>query len=251
MARRARTNPLEARLLAARVPPGTPAGGQWVERPHEESDIDLDAGATTTVIEPLADGGATPADRTTDLPEPPMAEPTPDPATPSLGRRLLRRLTTPKLDRYREEVRGTAKAGKRDPNWHETWSGKNLPHDQQVSNAESSYTHPPFPRTAEQAAAFWMNVPIPDHVVDVAAEHCPKGTHPEIVRHLVRVSALAHTASLGHMSEPEARKVYRLGIPFPDGSVFRPKDALRWWGVEDAHRYMRLTDRSMTPWLRG
>jgi hypothetical protein len=180
-----------------------------------------------------------------------MAEPTPDPATPSLGRRLLRRLTTPKLDRYREEVRGTAKAGKRDPNWHETWSGKSLTHDQQVSNAESSYTHPPFPRTAEQAAAFWMNVPIPDHVVDVAAEHCPKGTHPEIVRHLVRVSALVHTASLGHMPEPEARKVYRLGIPFPDGSVFRPKDALRWWGVENAHRYMELTDRSMTPWLRG
>ena len=70
-----------------------------------------------------------------------------------------------------------------------------------------------------------------------------------MVRTLCRVSALLHTAAGPVISDTEGRRIYQLAIPFPDGSVFRPKDALRWWGVEEAHRRWELTPTTYTPWL--
>lgn len=247
MVRRPRTSPLEARLLHARVPPGTPAGGQWAEKMHEEARVILGAAPSATVGTPPADGGVGSVGRTTDQ-ETSMSDPAPP--DPGFGQRLLRRLTTSKLDRYRDEVKGSPKDGRKfDPNWHVDWGGT-VTQDEINAMQEGTWTHPPYPRSARAMAYFWMNVPVPDEVVDCAAEHCPKGTHPEVVRTLCRVSALVRTASRPPMAgTPEARRVYQLAVPFPDGSVFRPMDALRWWGVEEAHSRNRLTPTTYTPWL--
>ena len=178
-----------------------------------------------------------------------MPDPTPVASEPGLGQKLWRRLTTSKLDRYRAEVKGTKRDGSKfDPTWHVDWGGTVT--DKEKADMDGrSWSYPPYPTTAKAAAYFWMNVPVPDDVVDAAAEHCPKGTHPEIVRTLCRVSALVITASGNDISDAEGRKVFQLAIPFPDGSIFRPVDALRWWGVHDAHRRRELTPVTMTPWL--
>lgn len=247
MARRPRTSPLEARLLHARVPPGIRTGGQWVERPHGESGVGLDDTATTTVVAPPADGGVGSVERTTDQ-ETPMSDPAPAAPEPGLGQRIMRRLSTSKLDRYRDEVKGTPKDGRKfDSNWHVDWGGT-VTQDEIDAMREGTWSHPPYPRSARAMAYFWMNVPVPDYVVDCAAEHCPKGTHQEVVRTLCRVSALLHSSG-PPMPDEEGVRVYQLAIPFPDGSIFRPKDALRWWGVDKAHSRWELTPTSATPWL--
>lgn len=249
MARRPRTSPLEARLLHARVPPGVPAGGEFAPRLHGEPGVDLDDTATTTVVAPPADGGVGPVGRTADQ-ESSMPDPAPAAPEPGLGQRLLRRLTTSKLDRYRDEVKGSPKDGRKfDPSWHVDWGGT-VTQDEIDAMREGTWAHPPYPRSAKAMAYFWMNVPVPDYVVDCAAEHCPKGTHPEVVRTLCRVSAMVSTASRPPMAHTdEAVRLHQLAIPFPDGSIFRPMDALRWWGVADAHRLRQLTPTSATPWL--
>lgn len=119
-------------------------------------------------------------------------------------------------------VAGTPADGRFDPNYH--WlPDRELTAQEDQENDHASFYQPPHPMSAVQVADFWVNVEVPPEVVDEVAES--HRITPSLARMVVRCHNLRLSSS--RLTPPaEAMKVRSLGVTFPDGSCFRPEDAL-------------------------